>query len=152
MPPVIIYRHNFVGCPRSVQGNCWPGMSWSLPCRGINGDLADQFFMKFRKKPVVIEAIQFTSESAWECCQFIGREHLLGASPEHFEIKTLEGSITASLGDWIIKGIKGEIYPCKPDIFEATYEKLDEIPAWVPADCPARLPAENVTSHPDAGK
>ena len=84
---------------------------------------------KFRKKPVVIEAVQWT-----------GANHLL---PETFMkdsgaymsydrkqlgeimIPTLEGEMTASVGDWIIKGVNGEFYPCKPDIIEKTYEPID---------------------------
>lgn len=61
---------------------------------------------KFRKKPVVIEAEQ----------------HL---GPEPLEIETLEGVMTARPGDWIITGVKGERYPCKPDIFQATYEAVE---------------------------
>jgi hypothetical protein len=80
---------------------------------------------KFRKKPVVIDAMQFRPETVVDCYHFIGREHIVGGSAEHIEIQTLEGPITASLGDWIIRGIKGEFYPCKPDIFAATYEPVE---------------------------
>ncbi len=81
--------------------------------------------MKYRKKPVVIEAMQLTEESRnrvfnWITCT---------CAPDWDDdnkpmivIKTLEGEMEARLGDWVIKGIKGEFYPCKPDIFEATYE------------------------------
>ena len=87
---------------------------------------------KYRKKPVVIEAIQFTEamigeevplpEGVW----FGSRS--LGPPPERtvysysYYINTLEGKMAVSVGDWIITGVKGEKYPCKPDIFEATYE------------------------------
>jgi hypothetical protein len=81
--------------------------------------------MKFRKKPVVIDAEQFTDESKDRVFNFI----TCNCSPGLGEggrpvinIQTLEGIMTASLGDWIIKGINGEFYPCKPDIFEKTYE------------------------------
>ncbi len=76
---------------------------------------------KFRKKPVVIEARQVpvggntTDPSLAEWCGG-------SASSDHVLIKTLEGTMCADVGDWIIKGVKGEFYPCKPDIFEATYE------------------------------
>lgn len=63
--------------------------------------------MKFRKKPVVIQAYQNTGK-------------------EPISIKTLEGTMRADVGDWIITGVKGEQYPCKPDIFEATYEKVED--------------------------
>jgi hypothetical protein len=82
---------------------------------------------KFRKKPVVIEAIRFTGNNCIECLLFMGTPEHIAFNPElhntdHPTIHTLEGKMTASPGDWIIKGVKGEFYPCKPDIFEATYE------------------------------
>lgn len=85
--------------------------------------------MKFRKKPVVIEAIQWTG-NAGEVYEFIVQKNpstSFGISlvSKTVEIDTLEGTMTASLGDWIICGIKGEIYPCKPDIFEQTYERAE---------------------------
>lgn len=83
--------------------------------------------MKFRKKPVVIEAVQFTGHNAMEIMEWSKSEEMsddfLG---EFMEIKTLEGTMRAENGDWIIKGVKGEFYPCKPDIFEATYEPVIE--------------------------
>lgn len=82
---------------------------------------------KFKKKPVVIEAIQFdgTDESCdWLLPQL--QEGSIGRSLNKLHIKTLEGVITADVGDWIIKGINGEFYPCKPDIFEATYEAIEK--------------------------
>lgn len=82
--------------------------------------------MKYRKKPVVIEAIQFTKESYAECATFIGSAfNSLGDDLTHIDILTLEGEMTASLGDFIIQGVNGEFYPCKPDIFAKTYEKVD---------------------------
>lgn len=82
--------------------------------------------MKFRKKPVVIEAIQFNHPHDWQkMCDawpgFAHKSHWACPMP----IQTLEGTRHALLGDWIIKGIKGEFYPCKPDIFEATYEAAE---------------------------
>lgn len=76
----------------------------------------------YRKKPVVVEAVQWTGENHAEMCEFI--------DPEAFEIiprvglviHTLEGDHHASPGDYIIKGVNGEFYPCKPDIFAETYE------------------------------
>lgn len=77
--------------------------------------------MKFRKKPVVIDAMQFDGTFGSvetlridSCSQELGSDTL--------QIETLEGVMTANKGDWIIRGVKGEFYPCKPDIFEATYE------------------------------
>ena len=82
---------------------------------------------KYRKKPVVIEAMQFTKDNFDECCAFIGESNLNdGTSKDelYIGIITLEGDHECRLGDFIIKGVKGEFYPCKPDIFEMTYEKV----------------------------
>lgn len=78
---------------------------------------------KFRKKPVVIEAVQWTGKNLNEIFSFTDSEAITNDFLENYlEIETLEGVMKASKGDWIIKGVKGEFYPCKPDIFEATYE------------------------------
>jgi hypothetical protein len=80
--------------------------------------------MKFRKKPVVIEAVQWTGDNLSEIQRFYRpNEILIG---DKIVIRTLEGTMTADKGDWILKGIKGEYYPCKPDIFAETYEKVEE--------------------------
>lgn len=91
---------------------------------------------KFRKKPVVIEARQLTKESWHECREWLGgscrggvsgKSDRFGQTPKaQLFIITLEGDHTAMEGDWIIKGVKGEFYPCKPDIFEMTYEEVSE--------------------------
>ena len=81
--------------------------------------------MKFRKKPVIIEAVQWTSENLSEVQEFYRKESILIG--DRIVIETLEGVMYASIGDWIIKGIKGEFYPCKPDIFDATYEKVGDL-------------------------
>jgi len=80
--------------------------------------------MKFRKKPIVIEAIQYdgTLDSLMMVDKFTG--HTLIMQHKKPSINTLEGKMIIETGDWIIKGINGEFYPCKPDIFEKTYEKL----------------------------
>lgn len=81
--------------------------------------------MKFRKKPVVVEAVRFVPEvrADWAPGQmFCEWQIKMDARGPFLEIKTLEGVMRADAGDWIITGIKGERYPCKPDIFEATYE------------------------------
>ena len=94
--------------------------------------------MKFRKLPVVIDAVQLRWTTWNEMCDFLG-EIISGANPGRnvdtfsddcaemgpyieLTIPTLEGDHTAKHGDWIIKGVNGEFYPCKPDIFAATYE------------------------------
>ena len=80
--------------------------------------------MKFRKKPVVIEAVQYDGGIELD---FFGGDERVSATGEGtgILIHTLEGVMRADKGDWIIRGIKGELYPCKPDIFEATYEPVD---------------------------
>ena len=84
--------------------------------------------MKFRKKSVVIEAIQYTGSDTWQdVLDFaVGSIASVGRPGEPILISTLEGGLNANVGDWIIKGIKGEFYPCKPDIFEQTYEKVED--------------------------
>jgi hypothetical protein len=84
---------------------------------------------KFRKKPVEVEAILFTGQNYDVVKEFMGVDYLAW-HPERgtaisVTIKTLEGDMKAQPNDWIIKGVKGEFYPCKPDIFEATYEAVD---------------------------
>lgn len=104
---------------------------------------------KYRKLPVVIEAIQWTGENTNEILEFIG---VAGYYTDYRKIgeengvvvydtqipggaiciRTLEGDMYATVGDYIIKGIQGEFYPCKPDIFEKTYElwEYKEDPTW----------------------
>ena len=85
--------------------------------------------MKYRKKQVVIDAVKWegTKASFDEIISMGGVPWKPGPmGSDTFIIETLEGDHTASLNDFIIKGIKGEFYPCKPDIFEATYEKVEE--------------------------
>lgn len=81
---------------------------------------------KFRKKPVVIEALQFTGDNAEEIGYFAGLNAQLAGRESRLEIKTKEGVMIANPGDYIIKGVQGEFYPCKPDIFEQTYERVSE--------------------------
>ncbi len=80
--------------------------------------------MKYRKKPVVIEAIIFDGDNYNECEEFVGKDNY-DNTLNYPNIVTLEGVMRVSVGDYIIKGVKGECYPCKPDIFEQTYEKVD---------------------------
>lgn len=80
---------------------------------------------KYRKKPIVIEAMKYTGKNnVDDILNFIGERRLAYLVGETLNIETLEGVMKANVGDYIIKGIKGEFYPCKPDIFEATYEKV----------------------------
>jgi hypothetical protein len=93
--------------------------------------------MKFRKKPVVIDAIKWNGLNLFAVTEFIsGTPDLKGVGSAYWDqyansialnglrIQTLEGEMAADCGDWIIRGVKGEFYPCKPDIFEATYEAV----------------------------
>ena len=86
---------------------------------------------RFRKKPVEVEAWEFTREAlkstdSWVRL-YVNEIHLISqyaGEVLYIEIDTLEGTMRANLGDYIIKGIQGEFYPCKPDIFKETYEKI----------------------------
>ncbi len=99
--------------------------------------------MKFRKKPVVIEAFQMTKERRWDNSEWpnwlneawqknledVGAlfiDKLKDKSGNKLAIHTLEGVHEITWGDWIIQGVKGEIYACKPDIFEQTYEPMGQ--------------------------
>jgi len=84
---------------------------------------------KFRKKPVVVEAMLFTDETKDQVLNFIK----CNAYPSRnsngeptLVIQTLEGEMTTELGNWVIRGVKGEFYPCKPDIFERTHEPVED--------------------------
>lgn len=81
--------------------------------------------MKYRKKPVEIEAIRWTGENEFEVSRFVGDKMFFNDLREPV-IETLEGNMRTEIGDYIIKGVAGEFYPCKPDIFTKTYEKTEE--------------------------
>jgi hypothetical protein len=107
-----------------------------------NGESADvrqregaRVMAKFRKKPVVIEAFRWTADidqtedPEWIVSAIEDERvaFLRSGTPDvKLMIRTLEGNMTADVGDWIIKGVRGELYPCKPDIFAATYELVEE--------------------------
>ena len=87
-------------------------------------NLQKDYILKYKKKPVVIEAIQFnngfdiaTMEKSWTNFRFVWAE-------TGFKIPTLEGEMHVSLGDYVIKGVNGEFYPCKPDIFLKSYDAV----------------------------
>ena len=79
---------------------------------------------KYRKRPVVIEAVRWSGENIFEICDFIKVNVSSIYDGNNLTINTLEGKMTANKGDYIIKGVNDEFYPCKPDIFEKTYEKV----------------------------
>lgn len=85
---------------------------------------------KYRKKPVVIDAVRWAGNN-WDAVYALGEAQIQpgeahsGTEAMPIDIITLEGTMRADVGDWIIKGVQGELYPCKPDIFEATYESVD---------------------------
>ena len=78
--------------------------------------------MKYRKKPIVIEAVKWTGVNNNEVSEFM--KHYPKIVDRTVRIKTLEGNIYASEGDFIIQGVSGEFYPCKPDIFHKTYDEV----------------------------
>ena len=86
---------------------------------------------KYKKKPVTIEAMQFTEETISDCMKWVGkdfyetRECIDDITILRFFIKTLEGDHEVKIGDYIIKGVKGEFYPCKSDIFGMTYDEVE---------------------------
>lgn len=87
--------------------------------------------MHYRKKPVVIEANQYTGTNGQKLEDWSGGQVQEscegdGGTKQVCTIRTLEGVMQADVGDFIIRGVKGEYYPCKPDIFEATYELVEE--------------------------
>ena len=99
---------------------------------------------RVRKRPIEVEAIRWTGDNTMDVIDWIIATGILSArwheevpavepdadgksrdaDPEHIAINTLEGTMRADLGDWVIRGIQNEHYPCKPDIFQATYEVL----------------------------
>lgn len=103
--------------------------------------------MKFRKKPVVIDAIQYDGRNGEMLCQW--SDGVVVESPvlepsacnpggSYVQIKTMEGTMVGNVMDWIIRGVQGEYYPCKPDVFSATYE-----PAGRQSSSPRSSPARS---------
>ncbi len=82
--------------------------------------------MKFRKRPVEVTAIRWDGNLSTliDISAIAGKRTVARTEEGTLTIDTLEGVMTGNIGDWIIQGVKGEIYPCKPDIFDATYEQV----------------------------
>jgi hypothetical protein len=81
---------------------------------------------KYRKKPVAIEAVQWVGDNLKDLRCMDGFNAVHTCFLGDLIIKTLEGAVTASVGDYIIRGVNGEFYPCKPDVFEKTYEIVED--------------------------
>lgn len=82
--------------------------------------------MKYRKKPVVIEAVQYKREENMHECFSFCKDMEYNPKDNEYYIKTLEGNMRLTKGDFIIKGVQGEFYPCKPEIFDKTHEEVKE--------------------------
>lgn len=82
--------------------------------------------MKYRKKPVIVDAIQYDGVNLKNVAEFMCIKYCTLDRHNNLVIGTLEGDMRAAIGDYIIRGVEGEYYPCKPDIFEKTYEPVPE--------------------------
>lgn len=81
--------------------------------------------MRYRKKPVIVDAVRWNSKNYFDVIRLTGRKDIRFFDDGSCIIPTLEGNVVAQKGDYIIKGVRGESYPCKPDIFAETYELAD---------------------------
>lgn len=81
---------------------------------------------KYRKRPVIIDAILWSGDNIGVVTDFMNHHNAIQDENNGLSVHTLEGTTIASVGDWIIRGVQGEFYPCKPDIFAATYEPVGE--------------------------
>lgn len=91
--------------------------------------------MKVRKKPVIVDAVQWSGSNWHEVLAFADFNHnAVSPDGDQLVIVTLEGTMRAMPGDWVIRGVNGEVYPCKPGIFDQTYEFVDEQEAQPPPD------------------
>ena len=113
-----------------MRGACWVGgpAIWYVHFVQSIGRWLPLTFLKFRKKPIVIEAIQWQGDNLGQVLAFTAGR---GAPYITFEegqllVNTREGTMRADKDDWIIRGVKGEFYPCKPDIFAETYDIVKE--------------------------
>jgi hypothetical protein len=88
--------------------------------------------MKYRKKPIVVEALKYTGKNDDEIKFFCPTARAPADKKPNLIIPTLEGEMLVSVGDYVIKGVQGEFYPCKGVIFELTYEKVEERSKWKP--------------------
>lgn len=87
---------------------------------------------QYRKRPIVIEAVQWTGDNLEAIWDWAGAENVYGPTeenPDALIISTSEGRMRADLGDWVIRGVAGELYPCKDPIFRETYEPVEADPS-----------------------
>ena len=99
--------------------------------------------MKYRKRPIIVEAIQYTGQNGREVADFMGCQAPY-ITNNNLIIGTLEGIMTAIPSDWIIRGIKGEYYACKEDIFKDSYEIVDE-------SLVSNVPHKSINTDPSYG-
>lgn len=83
--------------------------------------------LTYRKRPIEIEAVRYVEGNLKQCLEFIGKSGFALTSSDQLYIITLEGGAYASKGDYLIKGVKGEFYPCKPDVFRANYDLVQNL-------------------------
>ena len=116
-----------VGFP-GIGGDRFPPSGWMKPRLAVLKGAPAMSERRFRKRPVIIEAMRVgerTLESVANWCGGSVKGVRLPPDMRVIDIQTLEGEMRANVGDWIIRGIKGEFYPCNPDIFDATYEEVE---------------------------
>lgn len=115
--------------PAAVARCGGPGLC-SVCAREAGRDVRpSRAYRRFRKRPVEVVAVQWTGDNTAELWDAFSAANIYGPTeknPDWLIMTTLEGDMRANIGDWIIKGVQGEIYPCKPDIFEATYERVSD--------------------------
>jgi len=126
---------------RGCIGDGPPNPPLMTPMPNSEDSFGSSLTDEFRKKPVVINAVQWDGtytgmlsvmEHFPEMTRADARFHSANNTVDYWRIRTLEGAMQVSPGDWIIKGIAGEYYPCKPEIFEASYERTSPVPAPAP--------------------
>ena len=101
---------------------------------------------KYRKKPVIVDALQWNGENIEAMREFVGKKGFYHVTNDNsLVIPTLEGDHKAMIGDFIIKGVAGEFYPCKPDIFKQTYEPVEGGDEWYCERCKQYVPGHEVT-------
>lgn len=103
---------------------------------------------RYVKKPIPIEAIKWTGHNFDEIINFMGDKHPVFDGENNVIIQTLEGEMRANPGSWIIRGIEGEYYPCRGDIFETTYEPYEEPQFNYILECPFCELKTEITERP----